>query len=116
MMKDHRTEIPSDLFGQSYQNANLLEIKLAQILQRVESPYKHRQHRVFTSQSFGKKKRVTIARYYINEATRLKNCPELLAASAESRTGPTNDSLLSFIKAKNIQKSLDFSRALMNFV
>ena len=26
------------------------------------------------------------ARYYINEATRLKNCPELLAASAESRT------------------------------
>lgn len=26
-------------------------------------------------------------RYYINEATRLKNCPELLAASAESRIG-----------------------------
>mmetsp|Transcript_71555 Transcript_71555/g.190313 ORF Transcript_71555/g.190313 Transcript_71555/m.190313 type:complete len:665 (-) Transcript_71555:130-2124(-) len=27
--------------------------------------------------------------YYINESTRLKNCPELLAASAESRSMPT---------------------------
>merc|ERR1740121_2655601 len=27
--------------------------------------------------------------YYINESTRVKNCPELLAASAESREMPT---------------------------
>ena len=27
--------------------------------------------------------------YYINESTRLKNCPELLAASAESRSMAT---------------------------
>merc|ERR1740121_2539308 len=30
--------------------------------------------------------------YYINESTRVKNCPELLAASAESRGMPTRSS------------------------